>query len=547
MPANLIDSISLKQFISLSDLIYIGLDTNGDIIFANDKTCEILDCKSSDILGKNWYSTFIPQNVRDTILPLYKRLAAGQMDNLEYFENEIITLKDNQKLIAWHNSFIKDNAGNIIGTLSSGRDITDQRSLEKNYLKSEKRFETLFESTYDAVMLLDENGFFDCNPATTALFKVESKDAFLKLHPADLSPEFQPNGQNSIELSNQRIKQALKKGHLIFEWIHKTSCGRLFPAEVLLSSMPYDDRTVLQATVRDLTKQKEHHKKTLESQKMESVGKLAAGISHEINTPAQFIKDNLTFLNNSISSIKKLLDKYEQIEQLPSIKSECKVLFNEIEELKDNEDIHYLLEDIPVALEQSKQGIERIVQIISAMKEFATADAESQLHVDVNESISNTLIISKNRWKNILKVETDFEKDLPLIPCYAAKINNVFLEMILNSCDAVVKRFINDDQKQGHLKIITRLKSDHLEIKFIDNGAGIEKKIADRVYDPFFTTKTVGQGTGQGLTTVYDIVVNKHSGELFFESDTDSGTTFFVRLPVGGKESSHSIINDGIY
>jgi signal transduction histidine kinase len=280
---------------------------------------------------------------------------------------------------------------------------------------------------------------------------------------------------------------------------------------------------------------------------MESVGKLAAGISHEINTPAQFIKDNLTFLNNSLSSIKELINKYQQLSNLPNMKTDCKSHFAEIEEFIDNEDIHYLLEDIPVALDQSKQGIERIVQIVSAMKEFASADADSQLHVDVNESISNTLIISKNRWKNILKVETDFEKDLPLIPCYAAKINNVFLEMILNSCDAVVKRFINDDQKQGHLKIITRLKSDHLEIKFIDNGAGIEKKIANRVYDPFFTTKTVGQGTGQGLTTVYDIIVNKHSGELFFESDTNNGTTFFVRLPLGGRDSSHNIITEGIY
>jgi PAS domain S-box-containing protein len=282
----------------------------------------------------------------------------------------------------------------------------------------------------------------------------------------------------------------------------------------------------------DITDRKLMETQLLQAQKLESIGQLAAGIAHEINTPTQYIGDNIRFLKESYAD---LYQAYQAVLLLTKEAETAQVLPDALENLNavlTDVDMDYLMEEIPLAVQQSLEGIERVSTIVRAMKEFSHPGSSEKTPTDINHAIENTLTVARNEWKYIAEVERDYAENLPLVPCLPGEFNQVILNLITNAAHAISKALSNEPGELGRIHIKTRKVNEMVEIQIADTGTGIPEKLRNKVFDPFFTTKEVGRGTGQGLTIAYNVIVEKHGGILTFETEVGKGTTFIIQLPL---------------
>lgn len=267
----------------------------------------------------------------------------------------------------------------------------------------------------------------------------------------------------------------------------------------------------------------------VQAQKLESIGQLAAGIAHEINTPSQYVSDNTRFVKEQFHALLSVIDRYaEQIDpNAPAQNWNDRV--SEIKETLERLDYEFVRQEIPLALEQSLEGLDRITKIVGAMKDFSHPGSTDLMVADLNRAIESTVTVCSHKWKHTADVELDLDGSMPGVPCLIAEFNQVMLNLITNAVDAIAQK--HGDRK-GRIRIATTHSGDWAEITISDNGTGIPEAIAAKIYDPFFTTKEVGKGTGQGLSISRDIVVNKHRGTISCDSDAGAGTKFTIRLPL---------------
>ncbi len=269
-----------------------------------------------------------------------------------------------------------------------------------------------------------------------------------------------------------------------------------------------------------------------QAQKLEAIGQLAAGIAHEINTPVQYVGDNIRFLADSFTALLSVLKGYEEFFQAEQAREAQKTWHDAIESLRQDADLDFLREEIPVTVQQSLEGVGRVSNIVRAMKEFSHPGSTEKVQVDINKALQSTITVSRNEWKYGADLETDFADDLPPVSCLPAELNQVFLNLIVNAAHAIDARVKNGDFIKGRIRVSTRVEKDQVVIEVADNGTGIPESIRYRIYDPFFTTKGVGKGTGQGLAIARDIVVEKHGGTINCQTREGEGTTFTISLPL---------------
>jgi PAS domain S-box-containing protein len=280
---------------------------------------------------------------------------------------------------------------------------------------------------------------------------------------------------------------------------------------------------------------KERERMVLElqlAQKLESVGRLAAGIAHEINTPIQYVGDSLYFLRSACEDFNQLLDGWQNAIDTLADSPEHQALRHEIAELTQKCDLEFLRAEMPKSFERTFDGVQRVTNIVKAMKEFAHPDAHEQSPADLNHAIHTTLLVASNEYKYVAKVHTEFG-ELPEVVCNVGELNQVFLNLIVNAAHAI--QDAGRDHSSGEIKISTVAEGDSAVIRIGDNGCGVAPENLSKLYDPFFTTKEVGRGTGQGLTIAHSIVVDKHGGEISVASSVGTGTEFTLRLPIGGR------------
>jgi len=270
-----------------------------------------------------------------------------------------------------------------------------------------------------------------------------------------------------------------------------------------------------------------------QSQKLESIGQLAAGIAHEINTPTQYVGDNTRFLDEAFGSLEKIHLLYDQLLDRLRADSPTGGLVESIEATLNEIDLDYIRKDIPNAIKQSLEGIDRISSIVRSMKEFSHPGTDEKTGVDINKAIENTITVARNEWKYVADVMTDFDSSLPPVHCLPSEFNQVILNMIINSAHAIAEKFGERSGRKGTINIGTRMAGDFVKIRISDNGNGIGEDIRSKIFDPFFTTKDVGKGTGQGLAISHSVIVKKHGGTINFESKPGEGTTFIITLPIG--------------
>jgi PAS domain S-box-containing protein len=297
----------------------------------------------------------------------------------------------------------------------------------------------------------------------------------------------------------------------------------------------FKDRKISGAVVSfsDISDKREMEMELRHAQKLEAVGRLAAGIAHEINTPIQFVGDNTRFMQDSFGQILEMIGKYEQVTDEAANSPTRPERIAELDAIRDKIEWSYLRTEIPKALEQALDGVNRVATIVRAMKEFSHVDRSAEkAPADLNKAIESTLIVARNEVKYVADVETDFAA-LPAVICHLGDLNQVFLNLLVNAAHAITDANAGTEKK-GLITVHTCCEGEFVVVSIADSGTGIPEAVRGKVFDPFFTTKEVGKGTGQGLALARNIVVDKHGGTLTFETQMGKGTTFYIRLPVNG-------------
>jgi signal transduction histidine kinase len=281
----------------------------------------------------------------------------------------------------------------------------------------------------------------------------------------------------------------------------------------------------------DLTELRAVEDELSQSARLSAVGSLAAGIAHEINTPMQYIGDNTRFLEKAFERLLTLADAIESF-GAGDLRQEAA----ELSELAANLKLAFLRERIPKALGQSFEGIAAVSRIVHAMREFSHPGEETREPVDVNRSIETTMTVCRSVWKYTAEVETVLDPGLPPVAGFPGELGQVFLNLIVNAVHAIEDAGRGDGC--GRIRISTSRRGSTVVTRVTDNGAGIPPPVLERIYEPFFTTKAVGRGTGQGLAMVHHIVTNRHGGSIDVDTEVGAGTTFTLTLPVSGEKRS---------
>jgi PAS domain S-box-containing protein len=310
--------------------------------------------------------------------------------------------------------------------------------------------------------------------------------------------------------------------------------GELFWESAMICPIENHDGTVTHylCIKEDITERLTIEAQLRQSQKLESIGQLSAGIAHEINTPIQYVGDNASFLKESWGQLAVLLAAAQRLRDEAVSGTVSQTTVDNFDNCSKAADVEYLSQEIPRAVDQTLEGVRRVARIVSAMKEFSHPGSEEKRAVDLNRAIETTVTISRNEWKYVAAVQTQLDSHLPLVPCLAGEINQVLLNLVVNAAHAIADVPKREGNELGTITLSTRREGDWVEVSVADTGTGIPAHVRERVFDPFFTTKDVGKGTGQGLMLAHTVVVKKHGGRIWFDTEVGKGTTFFFRLPL---------------
>jgi PAS domain S-box-containing protein len=395
--------------------------------------------------------------------------------------------------------------------------------------RSEDRYRLITENAGDLIAVVDPTGrWLYRSPSFERLLgytadELAERPAFEIVHPDDraaASAVFRDCLQHGLKLTSE-FRMQHKEG----TWLTMDS-----------HASPFRTRAgMIEGTLfvtRDITERRKLEMQLRQSQKLESIGQLAAGIAHEINTPMQFIGDNTRFLEQTFGDLYPLLKAYDAL----LVAAETGTVTPEI--LAAARTAHhaagpdYLCTEIPKAIKDTLDGVARTTKIVRAMKTFSHPGAGEKRSVDLREAIESTLTISRSEWRHVAEVVTEFDADLPAVPLLAAEFNQVLLNLIVNATHAIADAIGDARQSKGTIAVSARRDGDWAEIRVRDTGTGIPEKVQLRIFEPFFTTKPVGQGTGQGLTIARSVIVDQHGGTLHFETAPGQGTTFIIRVPL---------------
>jgi signal transduction histidine kinase len=280
--------------------------------------------------------------------------------------------------------------------------------------------------------------------------------------------------------------------------------------------------------VQNVTERKQLEIELRHAQKLELVGRLAAGIAHEINTPVQFVADNLPFIAEAAQSVLSLRKRFRELLDV-AIAAGC-VQLADVEVAEREAEIEYLDEEVPRAIAQTRDGVERVATIVRAMQEFAHPDGRQHAKADLNRALASTITVARSEWKDVAEIHTEFG-EIPEVFCNIGDLNQAFLNILVNAAHAIGD-VMSVSHRRGSIRVCTASEGGFVVVTISDTGAGIPLHVQPRIFEPFFTTKGLGRGTGHGLALARTVVVERHHGQLSFRTEAGVGTTFEFRLPI---------------
>jgi PAS domain S-box-containing protein len=406
------------------------------------------------------------------------------------------------------------------------RDVSALRRAESSLARSEAMYRLLVASSRDVISRHGASGeLLFTSPAVEELSGWAPGDLVGRnlrdlVHPEDLDGLPGGVGDLGADGGEWTLRVLHRQGHWV--WVESTSTvlrddqGRV--SEVLVCT-------------RDITARRAREAASQQESKLESLGRLSAGLAHEINTPIQYVGDNARFLAEAFKDLMGLVALYRQTmtdqtavpwaDRLPVMRR-----------AEEEMEIGYLETEVPSAVEQTLAGIDRVARIVRAMKTFSHQGHEEQEPADLNEALAATVTVTRHQVNQVADLELELG-DLPPVRCNLADLNQVFLNLIVNAADAV-----EETGQRGTIRVRTVVDGGDVLIAVSDTGNGIPEDIREKVFDPFFTTKQVGRGTGQGLPLARSVVHEMHGGKLSLDTHPGAGTTLTVRLPIAGNPST---------
>ena len=428
-----------------------------------------------------------------------------------------------------------DKNGNLETIDGIAEDITERYRTEEHIRAINSEYELIFNSIVSVIIGVSrKDTVTHWNPFAEELFGIPAKNVIGK-----------KISETGLEWAWDRIYIAIaecmtKEVPVRLEDLSfKRKDGRVIILGLTINPLKRNSCDEIEGFIllgKDLTQSRFLESQLVQVRKLEAIGQLAAGVAHEINTPIQYIGDNLHFIRDAFSKLigmKENLARY--LMEYGSDSRESEIIRNFLGNIS-MESIDYFIGEIPKAIEEALEGAERVAKIVRSMKQFSHPRQEVKQPTDINRAIGSTVIISRNEWKYVADMEERYDPDLPAVPCFEAEFNQVVLNIIMNAADAIKEAIAAGIIRKGLIVISTRLNANWAEVEISDNGKGIPENIQDRIFDLFFTTKDVGQGTGQGLAISHSIITQKHGGSLTFSSVPGRGTKFLIRIPFDDSE-----------
>ncbi len=505
------------------------------------------------MFGYNSFDKLSTLNIEDTYGPGYSRREFRELveSNGEIRDLETTLRKSDgtMMIVRERAKAILDGNGEILYYEGTIDDITERKRAEEAILESEERFRAIASTAKDAIIVMDSKGCVSYwNPAAELIFGYSRQEAIGRQMYKSIAQEEYFKAYLKMFAAVVKTGERRAVGRILErDAIRKD--GKEFPVEISVSGVHIKGQLHFVEIIRDVSERKQIEVQLRQSQKMEAIGSLAAGIAHEINTPAQYVGGNLEFLEDAFNRLNAIMENYNRIVEAVKTDSVTPTLVVETEATSKDMNIEFIKEEIPSAIQEAKEGIARLTKIVSAMKDLAHPGEGKKSDIDINKAIESTITVSRNEWKYVADMQTDFDPDLPPVPCLPGEFSQAILNIIVNAAHAIDDMVSKGEGIKGTITISTRRNGDWIEIRISDTGSGIPEKIRLRIFDPFFTTREVGKGTGQGLAIAHSAIVDKNNGTITFETEVDKGTTFIIRLPLEDedRESDEAIEENSAY
>lgn len=411
-----------------------------------------------------------------------------------------------------------------------------RKHAEEELRWSEVRHASVLDTAAEGVICTDSAGTIVLfNSAAEAMFG-RDRQSVVGQSIGLLMPESAPPFE--VTLDGWKEENGIREA-MSLEVTGRRGDGSLFPMALAISQASSRAGTFFTGMVSDLTRRKTLEARLFRARKLESVNRLAVGIAHEINTPLQYVRDNTQFLEQAFGKIASLLERTEELAAAEEGDAGSG-LRQELAAALEQADVEFLRDEVPKAIHQSLEGAGQVAEIVRGIMKFAPPLVSELVSTDLREAIENTITVTAHDWKHVAEMETDFDPDLPPVPCLPSEFNHVILNMILNAAHAIAQRSGNGPEHKGTIAIRTRRDGDQAEIRISDTGTGIPEDLGERIFDHFFTSQDTGQARGLGLSMAHGIIVDLHGGTIDFETELGRGTTFIIRLPLESRTPSEA-------
>jgi len=482
-----------QKYLNVAGVIIVALDADERVMLINKTGCEMLGCSEKEVVGRNWFDMFIPEDTREEIRANFKELMAGRIEHVESYENTIVSKSGQQRMIAWHNTLLRDEANTIIGSLSSGEDITDRNYAEEARRESDEKYRDLFENANDPIFIVDADlNYIDVNKKAVELFGY-SREELLRMNILDvIPPDQRPISEK--EFKKLRNKESYDK----FIGKIKTIDGRWLDVEISSSPIIKGGKVIgSRDIVRDITDRKRLEVEFLKREKLESLGVLAGGIAHDFNNLLMGILGNISLAKMQAEPASTIYARLAEAEKAS---------------LRTRDLTRQLL-----TFSQGGAPVKETVNVGELIKETAAFSLSGS-------DVKCVYKIADNLWR--AEVDT-------------GQISQVINNLVINADHAMPEggtiTIVCDNVTIEPDNPLLLRAGRYVKIVIHDTGTGIREEHLNKIFDPYFTTKQ--KGSGLGLASAYSIV-QRHNGRMTVESTLGSGTTFYVYLPAAQSENT---------
>lgn len=511
---------------NVNDLIFV-LNDETKWVYANPSHRDYLGYEPSELEGREIIPLVHPEDCNVLERAIDQLIHSGLPVT--------INLRMRHKNGMWryleaHHALMRNPAGDVDGIVVSARPIDDRILVEQKLQAAYSETELFFQSIPSILIGIDSEGIITRLNQTAVKHLGTDAQSVIGHYIYDCGIQWvHPDFKSEVE-DWLKAETTYRYDNLCFLREGKT---RFLGLNVRRLPPLHDTtRAIFIVTGADITERKQLEEQLRQAQKLEAIGQLSAGVAHEINTPTQYVSDNVRFLKDSWQDLGNLLQASLELRKAAAEGPVSEDLIGTFDQLSKKADIEFMLQEIPSAIDQAQEGLQRVAKIVKAIKEFSHPGSAEKKGVDLNKAIETTITVAKNEWKYVSDLEAQLDPELGLVPCLSSELNQVVLNLIVNAAHAIADRLGENSGDKGKITVTTRRRAPWAEIDIQDSGQGIPVEIRSRIFEPFFTTKELGKGTGQGLALAHSVVVNLHQGQIWFDSEVGVGTTFHIRIPL---------------